>query len=671
MSAVLCVIADAVGERALDLLGSGRATVDLLAFADAVPTLPACRRILGARIRQELDTRALLQVAVPRARERFVRFAAEWPDRAFAFGRRFREAFASGGCSSFWFTELSQKNAGTRPTFGRLCQLEALRLALAAGDYTGAIVISRDRDTADVLARSCLAHSVHATTADEGARGGDGFTRLFLGRLKRLWLDACVTIAACVARLPAGEPTRPGERRIAFHTWFPTQWTMWRGQFRDRYFVDLPDAIASKTLWRPLYACLLPAESWRQIRTGINAARRQTASEPGRYVFVERFARLRDVCRVYLDLRAALKYWWLERFDAQFRRSFDWDGVDVFPWLRHDLRVTLIRDLPFLELLAQRIAGLVRHVNPTDLVTILETYGYGRAVAWGVHSSGAPTRLVGYQHSVVNANQLVYRFSLSETGDGRAPFIDHVPLPDEFLVHGEHARGMLQRSGIPDRRIAVCGGPRFDDLVEFRLKRREAFAELRREVGVRGSERLILIATVIWPSLTTRLIEACGDALRDFSDALVVIKPHPLHRRIDAEVAAAIPSTASRRVVIAHDALNRLQAAADVMIGTYATSDIEAIAIGCPVIRFQSTDFDLSPSSDEPGATLDAWSADEMRLALRRVLIEGYQPPAAADLIERVFYNLDGRSVDRVIAAMDRFDPLPAAVPPEALTLSR
>jgi surface carbohydrate biosynthesis protein (TIGR04326 family) len=456
-------------------------------------------------------------------------------------------------------------------------------------------------------------------------------------------------------RLPDGRDVPADERRIAFLTWFPTQWTEWRGVMRDRHYVDLPEAIAKRGNRRPFYACLLPAGSWRHLAGGVRAAAREIAAhEPGAMIFVERFARVRDVLRRYLDLRAALTYWWLERFDAAFRRSFDWDGVDVFPLLRHDLRVSFVRDLPFLELLALRVRNLVRHLQPADLVTTLETYGYGRAVAWGAHTSGLPVRVIGFQHSAVNSNQLVYRFSPAEVGNS-PPYVDHMPLPDEYVAYGEHARSMLERSGVSGDRIFICGGPRFDDLTQFRRQRCERFDESRSAFGIAPAERMVLVATVIWPGLTARLLEWCGMAVSRIPGLAIVVKPHPLHKHIEREIVAAF-SAVSGRVIVSHGNLNALQAAADVMIGTAGTTDIEAIAIGCPVIRVHTADFDFSPSSDEPGATLDVTSAEELKAAVARVLAGAWRPENTDVLVEKAFYKLDGREIDRVIAALERFD---------------
>lgn len=649
----LVVIADPVPLDAAVRAIPPSGDVHLLAVGRAIPLAADLRRAIGPRL-HALSAVDLMRDAVPVARAKFVRFAAEWPARPAVFGGDFLQAFLRDGCPAWWFTDLSQKNAGTRPTFARLCELEALRIVLARATYERAILVVDDRDHANVLAQACAQARVPAATAWRPATvDGESVPRLLLGRVKRWWLDACATRLARRHALPATVDVDPSRRLIAFHTWFPSQWRSWRGASRDRYFVDVPDLLRRSAAAQPFYACVIPAPEAAALRSGVRAAATRAREEPNAFVFLERWSSVRDVCRLYADVRPALKDRWLQAVDRRFRRSFDWDGIDVFPLARHDLAASLVRDLPYYELLALRLRRMVAGLRPADVVTPLETYAYGRAVAWGVHAAHAGARVVGYQHSPVNANQLMYAFTPGEAA--------RMPLPDVWLLHGGDARRMLRQSGIADERLIVTGAPRFDDLTEFRRRRSEHASALRRQWNVGAGTRLVVVAGVIWPEITRALLQTCMQALADRPDTLVLIKPHPLHAVTENDLREAAGSRA--RFAVTTEDLNVLQAAADVMVGAFGTSDAEAIAIGCPVVRVLLTNFDLSPTSDEPGATVEVAGPDELRRAIDAVLAGAAPPPRTAEFIERVFFRLDGRSAERVVAAIEAGGGSRAAVP--------
>lgn len=625
-------------------------TVDVLAWGGAGTAVTQSARLLDGRVRDTLSTNALMERAVPRARERFVRFSAEWPMRPLPGGISFRRMFQSDGCSLWWFTELAQKNPGTRPTFARLCRVEALRLALADRKYQMVVLVSRDRDQVRVLTRVCEQCDVPSIAPLPLRQSDLGFTKLMLGRLKRASLDALAAVLTRHRRLPLVPPAQSGRRRLAFHTWYPTQWRPWHGRLRDRYYVNVVDQVRSTTPWQAYYVCTLPAPTLAQFRMNLARAADAVANDPDGYAFLEAACPVRDVLRLYLDLRAAARYWWLECTSRAFRNSFDWDGVDIFPIARHDIRITMIRDAPYFQLLAQRMRRFVAAARPTDLVTSLETYGYGRAVAWGAKSAPVAPRLIGFQHSPINRNQLVHRFMPDEVGErSEAMWLDHVPLPDHYLLHGDLARTILRSSGIAAHQMTVCGAPRFDDLAAFARARRERFDTLRQPWASTRSECLVVVPLVIWPQLTTALIDLCAQALGDRADTVIVFKPHPLHRSAALEVAALPPGRA--RVMTSDGDLTNLQSAADIMVGAFGTSDVEALAIGCPVVRVRLEDFDLSPTSEFPGMTREVGSPAELRRAVDD--LAGCEPDPLLDrFIEQVFFRLDGHASDRVVAAL-------------------
>jgi surface carbohydrate biosynthesis protein (TIGR04326 family) len=644
---LMVLVDDVPLAQAVAALGAA-SVVDVLSFSGAGGLASALADALGARIRDVLPARDIMREAVPIAREKFVRFTAAWSTQRIAFGRDFRDAFRSDGRSAWWFTDLSQKNPATRPTFANLCELEGLRAVLARRTYERVIVACTNRDQRIVLLRACQLVNVPATALPRhGGSSGRGFLALLFGRAKRWALDGAATILARRYQLPATVSVEGHRRAIAFHTWFPSQWRQWRRQFRDRYYVDLPDLIRMRLGWQPFYACVLPAPSLRQLKSNVAAAVRQVVHTPNEFLFLERWTSLSDVCRIYGDLRPAIRYWWLETCDSTFRRSFSWDGIDIFPLARHDLRASMVRDLPYYELLSRRVHRMVAASQPSDLVTILETYAYGRAVVSGVRSANRGTRVIGFQHSAVNANQLTYRFIPEELAD--------LPLPDVFFLFGTDGQRMLRESGVPDDRLVVTGARRFDELVVFRRRRREDYAALRRRWCADDRTKIVLVATNIWSDISSLLLKICIAALADRPETIVLVKPHPLHRTVEDDLRAA--EGARARFVVVDNDLNELQASSDVYISAFSTSDAEAVAIGCPVVHVALSIFDLTPTMDVPGIAIDVTTSRELREAVDHLIDREIPTLRTDEFIERVFYQLDGRSGDRTLAAFATLPP--------------
>jgi hypothetical protein len=100
-----------------------------------------------------------------------------------------------------------------------------------------------------------------------------------------------------------------------------------------------------------------------------------------------------------------------------------------------------------------------------------------------------------------------------------------------------------------------------------------------------------------------------------------------------------------------------------VMVGAMGTSDAEAVAIGCPVVRVALMHFDFSPTSDLPDAGVEVSSTEELRSAIEAAF-DGDSVARGADrLVATAFFRLDGLAGDRIAAVLaDR--PADAGIEP-------
>ncbi len=312
-----------------------------------------------------------------------------------------------------------------------------------------------------------------------------------------------------------------------------------------------------------------------------------------------------------------------------------------------DLLRSLAVDLPTYQLLGEQARGFVTAQRPTHLVTILETYCYGRAVTRGTRLAGQGTKVVGLQHSPANRNQLFYRYMPTEvTGP------DPVPLPDLFLLHGQLVEQQLREAGVEAARLRVVGAPRYLPLLDYRRlrgERRRAIGESPR-AGEAPEGRMILLAGVIWADETARILRWAFAAMAGLQEtgATLVIKPHPMNRGLENLVEELTRRYPGIRCVLTDERLDALQTRADVMITGNSTSDVDAVAIGCPVIKLSTFDISSSPTDEFPDCVTEVRSPAELQAALG----EPARAHDAGQLVTWALGPLDDRICERIHDAL-------------------
>lgn len=611
----------------------------------------------GVVLNRRLNALCYLQQAVPVARDKFKNFAAQWPVRFRKNGKNFKELFVyEQRLSLWWLTELSLKNHEARPTFGYLVKLEALRLVLAESLYDQIMLLVRNPDLRDVLAQLCQARGVNVVQVKlSPGWNPDNLLRLMAGRLKNFLMDFAVTLLAQVVYLVSNyRHTQPlAGTVVAFHTWYPLEWLDWHGQFLDRYYVDLPEFLEKRERWKTIYIGAvrpMTLKNLRKVAPIVFTEKRNLGNVQA--LFLERFISLFRLCLIYLDLWPTLRYLWLERCDPSFRASFSYDKeVNIFPIARYDLRVSFVNSIAPLLVQAHRVRNFVKEMRPHTLVTYLELYCYGRAVIYGARTASVGVQIIGYQHSRITRNQLHYSYVPGEivaSPDAPDDTVANMPIPDVFLLHGSHARRVLLAGGFPEERLRVCGCPRFDDLPELRRWREAYQGRIRRELGAPDDKKLIVIATAYWVSDTQQLVAFTFDATAGRDDVWLLFKPHPNYREIREVVHREAERTQQKNFALTFKNVHLLAAAADVMLTVNSTSGAEALAVGCPVINVRLTDVDLSPFVEATDAVPEVHNAAELRQALDGILNHPVDPARVMEVIEGVFYKLDGQAKQRI-----------------------
>jgi hypothetical protein len=343
--------------------------------------------------------------------------------------------------------------------------------------------------------------------------------------------------------------------------------------------------------------------------------------------------------RAVLTIRAAL--------EPVRQTRFDLDGVDLAGPFVDALEAQLAR---IVELETGQRACIERFIAEIAPRAILLTQE-GIRVPWLAAGADAGVPVFAVQHGVLYEGHPGY------------PHRRHpaVRRPAVTFVYGEDEREMLLRRGAYlDSEVVVSGSPRLDldarsvDVGGDRDGDRDA---VRRELGVRGGDRLLVVSTVNLPFLQRAHLAPMLDRLLGgpMPGVHVVFKQHP-GERDDGPYEALLTGLARARghavppISVVRDIdLYRLLRAADAHLGLHSTVLTDAVAAGTPnLIAMTDAHADLL-GYVEAGVARPVRTVDDIRAALAEP--SDPDPAAREAFIERHFRAGDaGERIAAVIA---------------------
>jgi hypothetical protein len=203
----------------------------------------------------------------------------------------------------------------------------------------------------------------------------------------------------------------------------------------------------------------------------------------------------------------------------------------------------------------------------------------GSRAAWLAAGRRTGVRSVAVQHGMIYPNNPEY-FQAPHPGRLR---------PDVTCVFGDYERDLLVRgAGFPAEDVVVTGSPR--PLVAFGSDGAADRAAVRRELGVRDTDRLLLVSVahneVLGELHTFGLLErTLGGPLPGIH---LVFKLHPQdraesrHEELLVGLAAARGYEPPRLSIVREADLYRLLRAADAHLGQYSTVLSDAVVAGTP-----------------------------------------------------------------------------------------
>lgn len=485
-----------------------------------------------------------------------------------------RDRFTYRGDSLWWFTELYLHKMGRLDD--ALSTVAMLEAAVA-------------RTSPPRLAVTCTTQaSGEAARAFARARQVPIDVTITPGRSSRLDAGLLVGVSAVLSRLrPAPRPPAGPSRVAAFvHTAF---WRTRGGDGgRETYIGAVLDALAAQA----------PAGALRLVGVGPQRTfetRRWWDSivRGGRHRItpIEHYARRPDLSGSF-ELWRRRNELAREVTAGHDIRAAGWFGdYDLWPVLSAELADAARIQWTWSTRAMDEARAALAALAPEVAVTYAEAGGWGRALLLEARRLSIPT--VGLQHGFIYRHWLNYQH---EPDEMRPSGTDAgFPAPTRTLVFDRYAAHTLESRGhFPDGSTEVTGSPRLDELVARIGGVRAGRDAVRRDLGVGGDDRLLVLAakaTEIAPHLDALFAAvAARPALR------LVVKPHPAESR--AVYQRHVPPGSPIEVLEPHADLGRLLAVADGLVTMNSTVAIDALVLGVPALVVGLPN-NLSPFVDE------------------------------------------------------------------------
>ena len=363
------------------------------------------------------------------------------------------------------------------------------------------------------------------------------------------------------------------------HTWVDRRSFDQRGAYRESYFGELPNYLKKSGENVILGPRILSTVPYRE--TINNMAK-------SKHVFLvpHAFLSIWDVISVFFTTLAN---------KPKKRRCPKFEHMDISGIIREGLKNDWIGAYVAFDLL---LYHFVRCLKEKQFLVDTVIYPYEnqiweKVLCTAMREFYPSAYLIGYQHSVISRMYLNYFFSKRETGI--------MPFPDRIVANGRHPKDAFVESGYPKEKVVQGGAVRYAYLLEPKMITR------RRKKG----KSVILVTPSISKFDAVELIWKVFKAFEHRGEYKILIKCHPdmPFEKISGHLNIKLPE----QFTVSDDPVAELLGGSDVLLYTYSTTCVEAIAAGVPAVHVES-DFsiDLDPLDFYPRARLSARNPEEI-----------------------------------------------------------
>lgn len=495
---------------------------------------------------------------------------------------------------AWWFGSLSEKNPAASKAFLHLCYLAvAAELCRTRAGAPPLLLVVENRGVRAAIAAHLREQGARFTEVREsvvsrtGASARDWVEMLvrrfyWLGRqLVRMGTARALGFSAGTIRGAAPGDTGPW---LLLHNWVDARSFDAGGVYRDAIFGPLREDLRKRGLPVAVVATILSRAPYRRILAWLK--------QSGIPVLVPEAS---------LTLGALLRWAWALPVGPPKPRAWPrFDAFDVSAILAEAERVDWLHPRAADVLL---LSGIVRrwsrHFDAQSLIYPYEGQSWERGYCRAMREHFPQARLVGYQHATVSP--LWLSFFISPREWGKAPF------PDRLITNGPRSYDLFRKNGIPEKTLARGGALRYGA-----LGNEGAFAG-------RGAPNRKGARVLVTPSaLATQAAELVLAALEAFTDPQafqVTVKFHPYFPAAGVLAEAGLDRLPPH-VAVSTEPVTALLRDVEVLVYTDATTAVEALAYGVPVVHVESNgEIDMDSLADFDDVRVSVETPAELRSA--------------------------------------------------------
>lgn len=338
--------------------------------------------------------------------------------------------------------------------------------------------------------------------------------------------------------------------------------------------------------------------------------------------------------------RAYSRLWPEKRSKLRERLRLD-NGLDLWPFAAPGMRVVFEHLLPDAVGYVGLAERAYRQFDPRALVIARQRRAFENAFVAVARRDNIPSAMILHGHI---SDHPIYHFV-----DGRFDQMDRI------FAWGEAQKASLVAKGAPAERVLVTGNPQWDRLAAGLGRLPTPDACRAAMAAALGLPRNAFWATFTSQPVSRAFLGDIREALRAIPNSVLIVKIHPGERTTEYR----IPAADQQRCRVVQDVdLHTLLRASDVVLTYTSTTNLEALAVGTPLIVV-----DFAGNLDTPHQVdLAAYGVPEVHhpSELAQALARLQQEPSWGEEIlrggrqalEDYAHSLDGRATERVVDAL-------------------
>jgi surface carbohydrate biosynthesis protein (TIGR04326 family) len=288
----------------------------------------------------------------------------------------------------------------------------------------------------------------------------------------------------------------------------------------------------------------------------------------------------------FINILSILKIWKESIFQCPVFRNYRLLDID-FTWCAYKQNFFDWKDNQILYPLItwNMIKGISKKKIPIRTIIIThENNNWEKTLIHASHRFLPSTTIIGYQHSTVFINYLVYHLSTDEQKNGL--------LPDYIITNGKYPYNFLSKHGYPLKNLVIGGALRYISYT----KSLPILSHL-----IKHNNRILITLPII-PDESAEILEKVFEAVKGNPELEILVKLHPFLSQASLE--KILPAELTKKIQYINGSLYDILPTVNVLVYSTTSTCIEALSFGIPVLKIKSERrVDMDPLGDFQGTS--------------------------------------------------------------------